>query len=144
MDARLLAGVDVPRRLFRCVSRDHALSDEKRSAASDATDDNDFVAPDDGRRRIDGQGRSSIRVDQRIHFDGTRYHLGDGSLALDVRILHALRNESMSRSTLAESLHVRKERVLTTVQTMIDQGLIRVDGSLSKLSLTLAGVDRLS
>ena len=39
MDARLLAGMDVPRRLFRRVSRDHALSDEKRSAASGATDE---------------------------------------------------------------------------------------------------------
>jgi hypothetical protein len=112
--------------------------------ASDVTDDNDFVAMDDGRRRIEGKGRSSIRIDLRIHFDGTHYHLGDGSLALDVRILRGLRNESMSRSALAESLRVRKERVLTTVHTMMEQGLIRVDGSLSKLSLTQAGLDRLN
>jgi protein-S-isoprenylcysteine O-methyltransferase Ste14 len=39
MDVRLLAGLDVSRGLFRCISRDHALSDEKRSAAFGATDE---------------------------------------------------------------------------------------------------------
>src|ERR1700733_7767697 len=39
MDVRLLAGMDVSRGLFRGIGLDHALSDEKGSAASGATDE---------------------------------------------------------------------------------------------------------
>ena len=39
MDVRVLAGLGVPRGLFRSICRDHALSDQTRSAASGATDE---------------------------------------------------------------------------------------------------------
>jgi putative DNA primase/helicase len=109
------------------------------SAAVPANEAASEPALDDGRRVLDGRGRASIVVRERLAFDGMRYRLGDAPLPPRARILRLLADEPMSANAVATALGVRKETVLDELHALRRDALVKQPGVRAPWELTDAG-----